>query len=303
MLAQLLVRAYNHSYTSSRLSRAIPTGRSSRSFLDSHTTRAEVRPTLCARNGRTRVTIPGDNPSPVPPVAVVVSTRPYGAIDLLSLLVQNRFTSAERGPSDALAFIHHLRPQLVVAVMNPARFSDLDLLRSIARSTAAVILVLAPNGESRAAALRAGADLVLQDSDGREALEAQVAAIRRRLLSDADLDGREGTLVLGPLSVNLGARRASVGDVNLPLTNMEFSLLAALASNAGRVLSPMEVARLATGRLMEEPEASQTIKVYVRRLRQKLQAAGLSGDLIVNVRGRGYMWDVTPASKPGVATG
>lgn len=233
-----------------------------------------------------------------------MSTRPYGAVDLISLLVQNRFTSAERGASDALAFIHHLRPELVIAVMNPARFSDLELLRSIARSTAAVILVLAPTGESRAAALRAGADLVLQDSDGREALEAQIAAIRRRLLADAEGEVREGTLVVGPLTVNLSARRASVGDTTLPLTNMEFSLLAALVSNAGRVLSPIEVARLSTGRLIQEPEASQTVKVYVRRLRQKLDAAGLSGDLIVNVRGRGYMWDVMPSPPTaGSATG
>lgn len=225
----------------------------------------------------------------------MVSSRPYAALNLIPLLVQNRFTSTERGPGDALAFVHHLRPDVVIAVTDPTRFSDLELLRSIARSTTALIVVLAPNGESQASALRAGADVFLRDGDGREVLEAQVAAIRRRLRSESEVGLPERPIVVGPLTIDLRARRVFEGDQVVPLTNMEFSLLSALVTNAGRVLSSVEAARLATGRLVDEPEASQTIKVYVRRLRQKLEAAGLRSDLIVNVRGRGYMWDVMPA--------
>jgi DNA-binding response OmpR family regulator len=72
---------------------------------------------------------------------------------------------------------------------------------------------------------------------------------------------------------------------------MEFSLLLALVENEGRVVSALQAARLSTGRFIAEAEAAQTVKVYVRRLRQKLADAGCPPSLIVNVRGRGYIFD------------
>ncbi len=225
-------------------------------------------------------------------MAVVVSTRPYGALDLISMLIQQKFTSTERGATEALSFVHHLRPDLVIAVVDPSRFSDLELLRSIARATSALIMVLAPTGESIAAALRAGADLFLRETDAREALEAQLLALRRRMPGGENrVELSEEPLNSGGLTLNVRSRRAQAHGTPLALTNMEFSLLCALVSNAGRILSPIEATRIGTGKLVDEPEANQTVKVYVRRLRQKLEAAGLHSELIVNIRGRGYMWD------------
>lgn len=105
------------------------------------------------------------------------------------------------------------------------------------------------------------------------------------------MDVSEEPLESGGLTIDVRSRRAYAHETPLALTNMEFSLLAALVSNAGRVLSPIEATRIATGKIVNETEASQTVKVYIRRLRQKLEAAGLQSDLVVNIRGRGYMWD------------
>ena len=46
-------------------------------------------------------------------IAVVVSTRPYAANELMPLLMRNHFTSLERGRIDGFAFIQHLQPDLV----------------------------------------------------------------------------------------------------------------------------------------------------------------------------------------------
>lgn len=228
-------------------------------------------------------------------VALIVSTRPYAAIDLVPLLVRHRVTSIERGRQDALAFAQHLQPDFVIAVVDASRAEDLELIRNLSRAARGILLVLSPGVDAHPLALRAGADVYLTDADGPEALDAQIAALRRRVLASSASQA-EDIIESGPIRLSRLSRRCWVSDQELPLTNMEFSLLLALVENQGRVLSALESARLSTGRLVPEPEAAQTIKVYIRRLRQKLADAGCDPSLIVNVRGRGYMFDPAPHS-------
>lgn len=234
--------------------------------------------------------VPGEPRTTDDLIAVVVSTRPYLPTELIPLLVRNRFTSIERGRGDALTFVQHLQPDLVLGVMDPARIEDLDLLRNLAHASKALLMVVAPNADAAAAALRAGADFYLRDSDGSEALDAQFAAIRRRLVAERNPSAEE-SIEVGPLTINRASRQVMANGKPLLLTNMEFSLLDALAHEQGKVLSPLQAARSSTGRVVSQAEASQTVKVYIRRLRQKLQEAGCPPTLIVNVRGRGYMLD------------
>lgn len=233
-------------------------------------------------------------------VAVVVSTRPYPATELISILVRNRFTSIERNRSDALRFVQHLQPDVVLGIVNPSRFEDLELIRSLSRASGAILVVLAPDKDAFAASLRAGADLFLRDDDGPEALEAQLVSIRRRIVLERTT-GEEDVVEVGSIRIHRGSRQISIAGKPVNLTNMEFSLLLALAEEQGRILSPVQAARQCTGRLVPEAEAGQTIKVYVRRLRQKLQEAGYPPSVIVNVRGRGYMLDVAGESPESVA--
>lgn len=233
---------------------------------------------------------PGETRNADDLIAVVVSTRPYLPTELIPLLIRNRFTSIERGRGDALAFVQHLQPDVVLGVMDPSRIEDLELLRSLNHASRALLVVVAPNNDAAAAALRAGADFYLRDSDGPEAIDAQFVAIRRRLLADRNPHAEE-VIDAGPLHIDCAARQVSVYGKPLVLTNLEFSLLEALALEAGRVVSAVQATRTSSGRVTSQAEAAQTVKVYVRRLRQKLQEAGCPPTIIVNVRGRGYMLD------------
>jgi two-component system, OmpR family, KDP operon response regulator KdpE len=232
-------------------------------------------------------------------VALIVSTRPYAAIDLVPMLLRHRISSIERGRADALTFAQHLQPDFVIAVVDPSRIEDLDLVRNLSRASNAMLLVLAPSSEVLAAALRAGADLYVRDGDGQESLEAQISAMRRRTLSTLRPEA-DDIVGGGPIRLSRASRRCWAGDQMIALTNMEFSLLLALVDNQGRVLSPLQAARMSTGREPSESEAAQTVKVYVRRLRQKLEEAGCPASLIINVRGRGYIFD--PGSRASTAT-
>jgi hypothetical protein len=97
------------------------------------------------------------------------------------MLMKHGFTSVERHRSDALAFVQHLQPDLVVAVVDPTRGEDLELLGNLSRASKAVLFVIAATNDALAASLRAGADIYGRDTDGTEVLDAQIASLGRRL--------------------------------------------------------------------------------------------------------------------------
>lgn len=240
------------------------------------------------------VTIPYDPPagrSGTDYVAVVVATRPYAAVELMSALVRHQFSAVERGRADSLAFVAHLQPQLIVAVIDPSNPDDLGALRILGRSSDARILVVSPGRHGTVPALRAGADVVVDERAGFDVLDAQLAAVRRRLDLERTPGGEDGVVEAGPIRMDKNARQAFAAGTRLELTNMEFSLLLTLVEDQGHVISPLQAARRSSGRLVTEEEANQTIKVYIRRLRQKLHEAGCNPAIIANVRGRGYMLD------------
>ncbi len=73
------------------------------------------------------------------------------------------------------------------------------------------------------------------------------------------------------------------------LTPTEFRILAYLAGRPGRVVSHAELFREVHGYEAGEQEAKDILKVHIWRLRNKLNAAGAEPNLIVNVRGFGYL--------------
>ena len=225
---------------------------------------------------------------PAGSIALIVNTRNNLPLSLIPALVRYGFTSAERPIAEAVLFVQNLRPGLLVAIVDPAHTPDAELVRMASRS-GAYVLLLAPSSESFARGLNAGADACLADGVDDATLEAQIGAIRRRLTSAAAEPLAEPELVVGEFRLDRSSRRLHKGTVVVPLTAMEFSILAHLAQNAGKTTSALELLHQVTGRVHRDTEAAQTIKVYIRRLRQKLQRYGGSVDLITTVRGYGYM--------------
>jgi DNA-binding response OmpR family regulator len=87
--------------------------------------------------------------------------------------------------------------------------------------------------------------------------------------------------------LNLRTRRLLAPDGRtVPLSNGEFSLLAALCRAPQRVLTREQL--LSMSRLHEAEVYDRTIDVQVRRLRMKLEADSARPALIVTERGAGY---------------
>ena len=70
------------------------------------------------------------------------------------------------------------------------------------------------------------------------------------------------------------------------LSSREFELLASLMKNAGRVVSREDLLRDAWG--WEYLTETKTVDTHIKRLRDKIHAAGYDPALVETVRGYGY---------------
>ncbi|MER3419441.1 MAG: hypothetical protein C4290_02470 [Chloroflexota bacterium] len=125
-----------------------------------------------------------------------------------------------------------------------------------------------------------------------DASAAAVVALTRRLtelLLAAASPTTPHRVTVRNLTVDFERCEVVVEGQAVALTPTEFRILAHLAGRPGRVISHAELFREVHGYEAGEQEAKDILKVHIWRLRNKLNAAGAEPNLIVNVRGFGYM--------------
>ena len=113
----------------------------------------------------------------------------------------------------------------------------------------------------------------------------------RALLRRAGMSSRQpaGQIRCGGLTIDLVSRRAVLRDRALDLTQAEFRLLCLLARNAGRTVTREVI----LNDLWDNAGAfvdDNTLSVYVRRLREKVEEDPSQPRHLITVRGCGYQW-------------
>jgi two-component system KDP operon response regulator KdpE len=226
------------------------------------------------------------------PVAFVTHSRDYRAPEVLSSLAHHGYIATER-PHDRETerLLTQFNPDLVILAIDPRQDEDLGLIRMVANKCHGSVLVLAPgpHAHSFAAALEAGADVCLRDTDGVEIFSAQIGALSRRRQQATPLEDGPSSIAVRDLKLDFDRCQAMRENEMLPLTPTEFKILAYLARNAGKVVSPVEMLRAVQDYTYSEREAQEIVKVYIRRIRRKIEVDPSEPDYIVNVRGFGYM--------------
>ena len=140
----------------------------------------------------------------------------------------------------------------------------------------------------RVRGLRLGADDWVQKPCHPEEVIARVEAIVRRRRR-ADVRADRGPLVAGELEIRADQFQAFVGSRSIDLTRREFELLQLLADARGRVLPRDEIYQRVWGYAMAHGDRS--VDVFVRKLRQKLEAASPAWTYIHTHFGIGYRFD------------
>jgi len=190
--------------------------------------------------------------------------------------------SVARDVPSALARVADTRFDAAILDLMVPGGSGYDVLEALRRGEAHVpVLVLTARGtvEERVHGLDRGADDYLVKPFSFSELAARLRALGRR---GAEAPTR---LRAGALELDLLRRHAIANGVRLDLTQIEFSLLAALLRAAGEVVSRRDLLR-DVWNLSFDP-GTNVVDVHVNRLRRKLEDAGMTS-VVRTVRGQGY---------------
>ncbi len=237
------------------------------------------------------------------PVACLVFTRKLPPAPLTAALFRQGFTVVERQFSRTfLELLTELDPEVIVAALDASHEDDLAVLRYIAtHSGEHSVLALLDTYDERLAinALDAGAIAVLPVAAAGALVGAQAAAIRRSALGVLETEQPVQVLV-GDLAIDMGRRLVTCRGERVDLTKSEFDIVALLARNAGRVLSPVEIVAGMGQIAASSTQAREMVKVHISHLRTKL-ARTCAENYLVTVRGVGYVVDRRASTGEDVA--
>ncbi|MFK4650811.1 two-component system KDP operon response regulator KdpE [Bradyrhizobium japonicum] len=175
-------------------------------------------------------------------------------------------------------------PALIILDLGLPDIQGHELLRTIrARNEAVPIVVLSSRGDEagKVQALDLGADDYLTKPFGMDELLARLRAALRHQLQ---VQGERPVFRTGDLSVDLVRRIVKLGERDVKLSPKEYDLLRVLVQHAGKVLTH----RFLLKELWDELTDAQYLRVYVRQLRQKIEADPERPQYVLTETGIGY---------------
>ncbi len=205
---------------------------------------------------------------------------------LLSIVLEgagHRVVPASSG-REALVLAAQHRPACILLDLGLPDIPGAEVLQRLREwSSVPVIVLTALDAEAeKIAALDAGADdYVTKPFNSGELLARIRAALRH-----AAREPEPPAFQTGKLVVDLASRRVSIGRTDIALTATEYSLLRLFVRHAGKVLTHRHILREVWGPGSEEN--THYLRVYVARLREKIESSPISPEFILTEPGVGY---------------
>lgn len=195
-------------------------------------------------------------------------------------------TTAADGPS-AITGAMKQQPDLIVLDLMLPEIGGLEVMRiltEVEKLDSAVILLTSKSEETdRLVGLRRGADDYVVKPFSPAELVARVEAVLRRGRGRGEAEAQP--IEVGELVIDPASRIVTRAGEEVPLTQLEFDLLAFLAGRPGQAFSRDQLMENVWG--SDGFDDTGTVTVHVRRLRAKL-GDDEGPDLIETVWGIGY---------------
>jgi two-component system KDP operon response regulator KdpE len=191
---------------------------------------------------------------------------------------------------EALATFHNENIDLVILDLMMPHLDGLETTRRIRESSKTPIIILTALGEEsdKVQAFDLGADDYLTKPFGVGELMGRIKAVLRRARW-LEPSSNEERLVRGEICVDMERHLVTVKDSPVDLTPTEFNLLVYLLKHAGRVLSHRAILQNVWG--AEYSNEAEYLRVYIGRLRQKIETDGVNPHHLFTEHGMGYRFE------------
>jgi two-component system response regulator RegX3 len=175
------------------------------------------------------------------------------------------------------------------------RMSGLDVCRAIRSTSEVPIIIVSAKGEEvdMVLMLEIGADDYVTKPYRLRELVARIRAVLRRREAHDDVIASDDEITLGPIRMDIDARRCYVNGEEIKLRKKEFALLRLLLENPGRVLTREVLIDRVWG--SDYVGDTKTLDVHIKRLRSLIEDDPKNPEHITTVRGVGYRYEVTKA--------
>jgi len=208
-------------------------------------------------------------------------------VDAISLAFQIRWPEAKvvstRLGEKGVELVESETPDIVILDLGLPDINGFEVLRQIRLFSGVPIIILTVRAEESdvVKGLEWGADDYIVKPFRQLELLARVRALIRR-----QTPAEEEMLVVGPLRLEATTGQFLHNNKEIALTITESRLLSHLMRNAGHVVTHSSLAEAVWGN--DYPGAADSIKVHIRRLREKIEADPSHPQLVLTKAGVGY---------------
>jgi two-component system alkaline phosphatase synthesis response regulator PhoP len=196
--------------------------------------------------------------------------------------------------ASGLAQIRKSPPDVLLLDLMLPKLSGLEICKEVRRDVSLnrlPILMVTARGEEadRVVGLEMGADDYVTKPFSPRELVARVKALLRRA---APAEEPERSIEIGSLLIDPSSYRVSRGGKGITLSTLEFRLLYHLASRPNKVFTRDQLLDTVWG--TDRFVTPRSVDVYIRRLREKIEADSEKPVHLKTIRGAGYMFEVEP---------
>ncbi|MFC2022188.1 response regulator transcription factor [Chloroflexota bacterium] len=210
-------------------------------------------------------------------------------VEVVSLAFQIRWPEVklvsthlgERG----VELVESENPDVVILDLGLPDISGFDTLKQIRLFSNVPILILTVRGDEAdvVKGLEWGADDYMVKPFRQLELMSRIRALIRRASPSAE----EALLVCGQLHFDSSTRQLTYGEKEISLTRTEGAILEHLMRNAGQVVPYRNLAESVWGE--DYPDATDSLRVYIRRLREKIETEPGDPQIILTKTSVGYL--------------
>lgn len=196
---------------------------------------------------------------------------------------------------NALSIFDNEEPCLIIFDIILPGLDGYELCRKIREKSNVPILIVSSldNISDRVKALELGADDYLIKPFFPKELEVRVKSLLRRssCQGDAFKKKKQKTIQINKsLLIDMNNKLIIKNNHKVKLTNIEYSILELLVKNAGNSLSRATILDMVWGFAPERYVDKRMVDVHISRLRSKIEKDPTIPDLIITIRGIGYLF-------------